>query len=164
MSLLFTIAIWFLGSFAVMAVAGRWGRSAGGYLVASLLLSPLLAGIFLVIEGERLGRCAHCASTVRPGAAVCPTCGRSPYPLAPVPMWTGPPPPLSPLPSWASSTTSAPTAAQGGARRLARAHLALLAAGAVAALSAVVGTIVYFASDDDAPARPRTARPAPRKR
>lgn len=91
--------IWFLLAVAVGFLAGNRGRSAFGWFVLAMLLSPLIGFIFVLIaadlskEGQARNatpgatshvRCPACAEWVLPEASVCKHCGG---PLTPDPMF-----------------------------------------------------------------------------
>lgn len=49
---MFLILPWIFFSFMVAALASRYGRTAGGFFFLSLLISPLFAGILLLVYGK----------------------------------------------------------------------------------------------------------------
>ena len=89
MDWLFGFVVWFLGSAAVGAAAGRWGRSVGGYWLASLFLSPIVAGLWLVGEGPAAPRALPLPLPYMPPQPM------PPQPMPPQPM---PPQPMAPQP------------------------------------------------------------------
>ncbi len=114
MSWLMYFLTWILGSIAVGAAAGRWGRSEGGYVLGALVFSPLLAGLMLIAGGPEQRACWQCRTSVRFDAA-CPQCGAPPRQPAPPPplMWQqpgyGPPPPSYGAPQgWAQPIPAQP--------------------------------------------------------
>lgn len=88
--------MWFVLCGLLAWWANSWGRSSGGFFLLSLLLSPLVAAIVLLVKGRnrqlleqvavssgQLARCPFCRETIRPGATVCPHCQREqPDPMA----------------------------------------------------------------------------------
>jgi hypothetical protein len=67
--------LWLCGTAAVAAWASRRARSGVGWLLVSLLLSPLVAGIFLWSSRDRSRRpCVSCAEEIRMEAKICPFC------------------------------------------------------------------------------------------
>lgn len=79
---------WVLLSVAVAVWASKKGRSAGGWLLFALLLSPLIAAVFLALaddlsaeaEEKRYShlthvRCPDCRELVRKDARKCKHCG-----------------------------------------------------------------------------------------
>jgi hypothetical protein len=86
---LFVVAAWFFACCFVAAIASGRGRSAFGYFLLSLVLSPIFGLIVVLVVGPnrtlledqqlRNGtsrRCPFCAETVRQEAIVCRFCGR----------------------------------------------------------------------------------------
>lgn len=47
------VFFWLLGAFVVAVLAGRYQRSGFGWFLLSLVISPLLAGLFLLAAGKR---------------------------------------------------------------------------------------------------------------
>lgn len=66
---------WIGFAIAVAAWANSLGRNAFGWLCLAIIISPLLAGIFLAIAGQNGKVCPKCAEKVRREAAVCKHCG-----------------------------------------------------------------------------------------
>jgi hypothetical protein len=67
--------LWFGLSIAIGAVAAGKDRSGFGWFVLSLVISPLLAGLFLLLVGDgRSSRCPYCAERVKAAARICPHC------------------------------------------------------------------------------------------
>jgi hypothetical protein len=82
--------VWVGFSIAVAVWAGKRGRSAGGWLVLALVLSPLLAAAFLALADDLSDeaqekryshithvRCPDCRELVRKDAIKCKHCGTS---------------------------------------------------------------------------------------
>ncbi len=82
------LLFWVLLSIAIAVWASKKGRSAGGWLVLSLLVSPLLAGTFLAIADDKTAeaeekryrhlthvRCPDCRELIRKDARKCKHCG-----------------------------------------------------------------------------------------
>lgn len=81
--------IWVLLAVAVGMLAGSRGRSSGGWCLISLVISPLLGFIFLMVQPnlavqaalvaqpgpETHVKCGKCAEWVLPEAVVCKHCG-----------------------------------------------------------------------------------------
>lgn len=67
--------LWFGLSVAIGAVAGGKDRSGVGWFLLSLVISPLLAGLLLLLVGDgRSSRCPYCAERVKAAARICPHC------------------------------------------------------------------------------------------
>lgn len=71
---------WFILAIFIGVWAGNWGRSGFGYFLLSIILSPLIAGIILLISGTKDGgankkKCPKCAEYVQEEAQVCKHCG-----------------------------------------------------------------------------------------
>ena len=80
------LVAWVILSVAVCAWANSLDRSAFGWLVVALVLSPLLAAIFLAIAGRNGKTCPKCAETVKRDALVCKHCSHPfPAPEPPAP-------------------------------------------------------------------------------
>ena len=100
------ILSWLIFSFVVMAIAEARGRSVWSFFWLSLLASPLIALIVLVVtpptreQAERLAmrggdskRCPHCAELVKREALVCKHC----HVAIPATAVVTPAPPVVPL-------------------------------------------------------------------
>jgi hypothetical protein len=74
---------WIVIAFIVAWWAKSWGRSYGNYLVCSLLLSPLIASLVLLIKGQNQSGtptqrvCPSCAELVKREAVKCRFCGEA---------------------------------------------------------------------------------------
>jgi hypothetical protein len=71
---------WFLLSIAVAILASNRGRSGGAWFLVSILLSPLISVIFLLVskdlskeDGQRVA-CPKCAEKILITANICPYC------------------------------------------------------------------------------------------
>jgi hypothetical protein len=74
------ILFWLLFAIAVGMLASKRGRNGGSWFLFSLLLSPLIGIIFLLVskdnskdDSERLS-CPKCAEKVLISASICPHC------------------------------------------------------------------------------------------
>jgi hypothetical protein len=88
MEFLFMFLLFWLGAAAVVAVgANTRGRDSTGWFLLAILISPLLAGLFLIAlprgtRGQR--KCPSCAEYIKTEATVCKHCGMAvPAPLPP---------------------------------------------------------------------------------
>jgi hypothetical protein len=76
---------WFVFSIAVGYFATSKGRDPGRWFVIALIISPLIAGILLLISQDiseqealkdgQLKKCPHCAENVKKEAIKCKHCG-----------------------------------------------------------------------------------------
>lgn len=96
------IFFWFLISIAIWVWASNKGRSGFGWFVLSIIISPILAAIFLAVSSDLSQpvkqismdqptpkthvQCPDCAEFVRNEARVCKHCGCK---LVPMPIETG---------------------------------------------------------------------------
>jgi hypothetical protein len=70
------IGLYALLALAVALLASReFGRSAIGWFVLALILTPL-AGLLLFMLPPRRRSCPFCAESIQPSAVVCRFCGR----------------------------------------------------------------------------------------
>jgi len=89
----FVIVVWLLLCILIGKCAGRWNRSFLKYFILSLLFSPLIMGIILLIMGKKpvpvlppepvninkylAKECGTCKGTIPGGYTSCPNCGIS---------------------------------------------------------------------------------------
>jgi ABC-type transport system involved in cytochrome c biogenesis permease subunit len=59
----FFLLAWLGLSGAVAAIASSRGRSAGGFFVLSIVISPLIAGIIAMAMGPAGKKCPRCGET-----------------------------------------------------------------------------------------------------
>lgn len=88
------LVVWLVLALAVGVWAARWGRSGTGWTLLSVVLSPLLAGIALLVVGRRLADaalaepvsaqthhgCPECRELIRRDARKCKHCGSAVQP------------------------------------------------------------------------------------
>jgi hypothetical protein len=71
------ILTWLALCVLVGVLAARYERSALGWGLLAFVISPVIAGIALLIIGEgRTARCPFCAERIKQAARVCPCCQR----------------------------------------------------------------------------------------
>jgi len=71
------IVTWVACCVLVAVLAAHYERSVLGWGLLAFVISPLIAGIILVILGEgRRARCPFCAERIKEAAFVCPHCQR----------------------------------------------------------------------------------------
>jgi predicted hydrocarbon binding protein len=87
MEILIWFFVWLLLSIPIAMWATAWGRSGGGYFVISVLLTPFIAAIILIVAGKKgeveekqkeqegiLKKCPECAEMVKSEAKICRFC------------------------------------------------------------------------------------------
>lgn len=84
------VFFWIGLSISVGMLAGKRGRGSGNWFVLSLLISPLLAGIFLLIaddlsrndtSSKTHAKCPACAELILREASKCKHCGTTVTPI-----------------------------------------------------------------------------------
>lgn len=79
---MFLVVIWIGLAGAVGALAANRDRSGIGWFLLAVILSPLIAAIFLLLAGEgHTARCPFCAEKIKAAAKVCPHCRGDLQPL-----------------------------------------------------------------------------------
>jgi hypothetical protein len=77
-ALLVVVPLWLAFSLAVAIYARRKNRSATGWWFFAVIVSPLVAALFLAAAGDQRDAtrlpCPECAETVLPAARRCPYC------------------------------------------------------------------------------------------
>lgn len=72
------LLFWLGGAILVSILASKRGRSGGGWFVLSLIISPLLAGLFVLVLGsvsdESARKCPFCMEPVAAQAIRCKHC------------------------------------------------------------------------------------------
>jgi len=71
------ILLWIALSILIAVWAKKWNQYAGWFFVGSLILSPLIGGIILLISGNNNPKCPSCKGRVKLGAKVCIHCQHS---------------------------------------------------------------------------------------
>ncbi len=74
------VLLWPFFAILIAVWAYKWNRSIIGYALLAFVLSPLIAGIVLLIVGEYGTPCPHCGGKTVKGATVCKNCGRDTEP------------------------------------------------------------------------------------
>lgn len=71
--------VWLIGAILIGALASKRDRSGFGWFVLALIISPLLAGLGLLIAGTggQHVRCPACREQVRADAVKCKHCGEA---------------------------------------------------------------------------------------
>lgn len=85
--------LWFFLAILIGIIANGRGRSGFGYFLLSLILSPLIGGLILLISGTdqkaleakaassgELKKCPACAEYIKPDATKCRFCGTEQIP------------------------------------------------------------------------------------
>lgn len=67
--------IWVAAAFGVGAWASAWNRSFGGYTILSLILTPAIGVIILLVGGNNGKKCPQCAEFVKIESRKCKHCG-----------------------------------------------------------------------------------------
>ena len=73
------VMVWIVGAMVIGALASNRERSGIGWFLLSLVISPLLAGVGLLIAGSggQQVRCPACRELVRADAVKCKHCGEA---------------------------------------------------------------------------------------
>lgn len=73
------VMVWIVGAMVIGALASNRERSGIGWFLLSLVISPLLAGLGLLIAGSggQQVRCPACRELVRADAVKCKHCGEA---------------------------------------------------------------------------------------
>ena len=70
-----SVLVW-VGLSAVVGACARWQQhSALGWFFLSLIISPVIAGVFLLSRGQGRTTCPHCHDLVDKEEIFCRTCG-----------------------------------------------------------------------------------------
>ncbi len=72
---MFAVLMWVVFSLAIILLARRLERSGIIWFFISLIISPLVSGIILLILGQNGKKCPKCAEKVKKDAHVCRHCG-----------------------------------------------------------------------------------------
>jgi len=67
--------LWIVFSVLVGVWANSLGRSVGWAIVGSLLLSPVIVGLYYLIVGSA-SKCPHCKGSIPKDVVACKHCGR----------------------------------------------------------------------------------------
>ncbi len=70
------VAIWILFAVLVAVWASRWNHSAILWGIISIIISPLIAGVILLIVGSDHPKCPACKEVVKVGSRICKHCGQ----------------------------------------------------------------------------------------
>lgn len=74
--------VWLICAAAVGLLAKKKDRSGPGWLLLAIVISPLLALVFLIVAGDgNTRRCPHCAEKIKMAAKICPHCRSEVTPL-----------------------------------------------------------------------------------
>ena len=69
------VLFWLIGAACIAMWANSWNRSWTFYMLTSLIISPFVMALVLLISGKMGKTCPQCAESVKPDALKCKHCG-----------------------------------------------------------------------------------------
>ena len=70
----FAFVFWVICTVGISVWASRWNRSGIAWFFVSFFLSPVLAGLILLIAGNNGKNCPKCAEMIKHEATICKHC------------------------------------------------------------------------------------------
>ena len=68
------IALWTLFTLLIAVWAKKWNHSWLIWVVVSLLISPFIAGLILLLIGKESPKCPSCKKEMKEGSLICDKC------------------------------------------------------------------------------------------
>ncbi|QOL24967.1 zinc ribbon domain-containing protein [Thalassotalea sp. LPB0316] len=70
------VLLWVLFTLLIIVWAKRWNHSVILWGITSLIISPLITGVILLIVGSAHPKCPSCKEVVKSGSRICKHCGQ----------------------------------------------------------------------------------------